>query len=173
MTTADVEAAIREFDDLGRDRFLRKYGFGEARGYFLVWQGREYDSKAVVGAAHALRHGERLLASEFNGGDAKVKRLLEELGFEVRVQRNPPWTRDEVVLACDLVRENSWRYLNEEDRSEGRRTVAGPQQLAASSARGSDNDIPQPGWRGAQDRRHRNTARGLPGHADQGRPARP
>jgi hypothetical protein len=40
-----------EFDSLGREEFLAKYGFGEARSYFLVRDGKAYDSKAVVGAA--------------------------------------------------------------------------------------------------------------------------
>ena len=31
-----VLEAIREFDRLGRDRFLNKYGFGRARSYLLV-----------------------------------------------------------------------------------------------------------------------------------------
>lgn len=115
VTAADVEAAVREFDEVGRDRFLEQHGYGEARSYFLLYEGREYDSKAIVGAAHALRHGERLDAGEFSGGEATIKRLLQELGFEVRVRRDPFWTRDEVILACDLVRDHGWKYLSERD----------------------------------------------------------
>lgn len=115
VTASDIQAAIQKFDALGRKPFLEEYGFREARAYFLIHDGREYDSKAIVGAAHALRHGERLDPGEFSGGEATVKLLLGELGFEVRVRRNPPWARDEVVLACDLVWENNWNYLSEED----------------------------------------------------------
>lgn len=115
VTITDIVGALDEFDAVGRDAFLAKYKFGEASAYFLVRDGHEYDSKAIVGAAHERRHGQPLLASEFSGGEATVKRLLEGLGFSVRVRRNPPWTRDEVILACDLVRDNGWRYLTDGD----------------------------------------------------------
>jgi predicted RNA-binding protein with PUA-like domain len=77
--------AIAEFDRLGRDVFLDKYGFGRAREYFLVVGGREYDSKAIAGAAHGYqfpRDG-ALDADAFSGGDATVRRKLAELGFSV------------------------------------------------------------------------------------------
>ena len=35
-----VASAIKEFDEIGRDRFLQKYGFGPARRYFLVEGGQ-------------------------------------------------------------------------------------------------------------------------------------
>ncbi|MEI2638735.1 MAG: hypothetical protein V9F03_07035 [Microthrixaceae bacterium] len=43
-----VLEAARESDQLGRDAFLSKYGFGPARRYLLRVDGREYDSKAIV-----------------------------------------------------------------------------------------------------------------------------
>ena len=46
-----VRRALHEFDDLGRDQFLAKYGFAKSRSYFLIADGRAYDSKAIVGAA--------------------------------------------------------------------------------------------------------------------------
>jgi hypothetical protein len=52
MTVADIKGrkevldAIAEFDRLGRDRFLEKYKFGPSRSYWLVRQGKQYDSKA-------------------------------------------------------------------------------------------------------------------------------
>jgi hypothetical protein len=57
VTREGVLAAMGEFDRLGRDAFLAKYGFGGARAYFLVHEGRRYDSKAIVGAAHGLAGG--------------------------------------------------------------------------------------------------------------------
>lgn len=47
-----VLRAIEEFDDLGREGFLSKYGFGTATGYFVSAGWKEYDSKAIAGAAH-------------------------------------------------------------------------------------------------------------------------
>lgn len=37
------------------------------------------------------------------------------LGFEVRKLAKTDWTRDEITLACELVMDNSWRYLTEEN----------------------------------------------------------
>jgi 5-methylcytosine-specific restriction enzyme A len=123
VTADDVTWALDEFDTLGRREFLAKYGFGEARSYFIRRDGKDYDSKAIVGAAHSRRHGVPLRASDFSGGEATVKRILEDLGFIVDVQpdrttsspRSRPWTYGEVVLACELVADNEWQYLRRTD----------------------------------------------------------
>ena len=44
--------AIEEFDQVGRNYFLKKYHFGHAKSYWLVYDGRKYDSKAIIGVAH-------------------------------------------------------------------------------------------------------------------------
>lgn len=83
-----VVNAIEEFDKIGREAFLEKYGFGPARRYFLEYHGTLYDSKAIVGVAHGYEfpsHG-ILHSKDFGGGYATVKRKLEELGFKVSVQ---------------------------------------------------------------------------------------
>ncbi|OHC75245.1 MAG: hypothetical protein A3G18_03165 [Rhodospirillales bacterium RIFCSPLOWO2_12_FULL_58_28] len=80
---SSIENAIAEFDKIGREAFLAKYGFREARFYFLKFNGRLYDSKAIVGAGMFHETGTQLLAGEFNGGKATVQRKLEELEFEV------------------------------------------------------------------------------------------
>jgi 5-methylcytosine-specific restriction protein A len=102
-----VERAIAEYDELGRQAFLDKYGFGEAQNYFLTVSGREYDSKAIVGAAHGFEHPTLgpLAAADFSGGEETVARKLRSLGFEVIGEsgnRNPTWAFDELVLALDL-----------------------------------------------------------------------
>jgi hypothetical protein len=80
-----VLSALREYDQLGADAFLAKYGFGPARGYFLLREGRRYDSKAIVGAAYGFQFPDRdpLGSDDFSGGDATVKPLLQRLGFRV------------------------------------------------------------------------------------------
>jgi len=82
---AALRAAIDEFDRIGRAPFLRKYGFGPAREYFLVAGGRRYDSKAIAGAAHGYQHPQEgpLTHDEFSGGEVTVRRRLEALGFTV------------------------------------------------------------------------------------------
>jgi len=80
-----VEQAIAEYDQLGRTAFLAKYGFREARSYFLVRDGKHYDSKAIVGAAFGFQHPERgpLAGRDFVGGQATVRQKLEGLGFTI------------------------------------------------------------------------------------------
>ena len=46
-----VQAALFEFDKIGRKAFLEKYGYGKADRYFLKAGDRYYDSKAIAGAA--------------------------------------------------------------------------------------------------------------------------
>jgi hypothetical protein len=81
LTATAVLAAVGEFDELGRDAFLKKYGFGKSRGYFLQHQSKPYDSKAIAGAAHGkLGEGfEALAPADFSGGDKTVAKRLREL----------------------------------------------------------------------------------------------
>lgn len=51
-----VLKAMEEFDALGREVFLKRYGFGIAHRYFLVHGGKKYDSKAIVGVAHGFEN---------------------------------------------------------------------------------------------------------------------
>ena len=49
LTAADaVLRALDEFDEIGRDQFLSKYGFGTARSYFLVRDGRAYEQLVMA-----------------------------------------------------------------------------------------------------------------------------
>src|SRR5262245_34889665 len=85
---AAVKAAMDEFDRLGRDEFLRKYGFGPSRAYFVRRDDRYYDSKAIVGAAHGFQYPEKgqLRSEDFSGGENTVAALLGRLGFSVEVR---------------------------------------------------------------------------------------
>ncbi|GAA0946912.1 HNH endonuclease signature motif containing protein [Actinocorallia libanotica] len=84
LTAAAVHSALLEFDDLGREAFLAKYGFHRARKFFVRHEGREYDSKAIAGAAHGYLPGTApLRASEFSGGESHVVGVLRALGFTV------------------------------------------------------------------------------------------
>jgi 5-methylcytosine-specific restriction protein A len=86
ITRAAVLEVIDEYDRLGQDEFLAKYGFDRARSYLLIHNGKAYDSKAIVGVAHGFLPGERALAArDFSGGEATVGRLLRQLGFTVQV----------------------------------------------------------------------------------------
>jgi hypothetical protein len=69
LTSKDVvRQAIDEYDSLGREIFLTKYGYKKSRKYYLHFNGREYDSKAILCAAYGVQHGAPLSASDFSGG---------------------------------------------------------------------------------------------------------
>jgi hypothetical protein len=80
-----VEAALDEFDQLGREEFLAKYGFGRGRRYFVRRNGEYYDSKAIAGAAYGFQFPDRgaLRNDQFQGGEHGAKARLESLGFDV------------------------------------------------------------------------------------------
>lgn len=105
LTSAAVHEAISEYDQLGREVFLHAYGFGTAKDYMLLVDGKEYDSKAIVAVAHKYLAGDGrpLRHDELSGGVADAVRRLRDLNFEV-VQRSAriDWTWDEHVLALDL-----------------------------------------------------------------------
>ena len=85
-----VNEAMDEFDRIGREEFLRKYGFGPSRTYVVYRGGKSYDSKAIVGAAHGFQHPQKgpLHAADFSGGEKTVSALLQRLGFLVEAERN-------------------------------------------------------------------------------------
>jgi hypothetical protein len=94
---AAVLKAIEEYDRLGQDAFLVRYGFGRARNYVLREAGKDYDSKAIVGAAFGYQFPERgpLRFDDFHGGEKTVQRRLKDLGFHV-IRLAEAWSREEV-----------------------------------------------------------------------------
>jgi hypothetical protein len=99
-----VDQAIEEFDQLGREAFLEKYGFGRAQRYFLDRNSRLYDSKAIVGAAYGFQHPDRgpLPSSAFSGGEASVRAALDRLGFTVIEQGSGQLSR-QFEDVCELL----------------------------------------------------------------------
>lgn len=79
-----VEAAMDEYDRVGRDAFLQKHNFGPALRYFVTRNGNCYDSKAIYGAAHEIQYPEdgKVSSADFSGGEKSVQAPLEALGFE-------------------------------------------------------------------------------------------
>ncbi|OEJ52009.1 HNH endonuclease [Streptomyces agglomeratus] len=115
ITRESVLKAVAEHDELGREAFLSRYGFSEARSYVLVHQGRDYDSKAIAGVAHKWEQGRALAPGEFSGGKDHAAAWLKRVGFQIKAVKNPDWARDEVILACHLVMANSWKGLDAQD----------------------------------------------------------
>lgn len=104
VTVEGVQRAMAEFDELGRDEFLSRYGFRKARSYFLVRDGQRYDSKAIVGAAHGYDRPEEgpLRAQTFSGGENTVRKHLRNLGFVVEQSDDSSWTDEARILVLNL-----------------------------------------------------------------------
>ena len=70
---------------LGREAFLKKYGFGPARHVLLEHGTQRYDSKAIAGVAYGNQFPDRgpLKSGEFSGGEETVGQVLKQLGFKV------------------------------------------------------------------------------------------
>lgn len=84
-----VEDAIAECEALTRDVFLKKYRYKRSRLYPLEYDGKTYDSKAIVGVAFGKQHGTPLKSGEFSGGVATVVRLLRNLQFFIQDTPHP------------------------------------------------------------------------------------
>lgn len=109
LTVAAVHSAVEEFDQLGREAFLRRYGFGTAKDYMLLVDGKEYDSKAIVAVAHRFLPGDSrpLSHDELSGGVSDAVKKLNDLNFQVvRRSERVDWTWDEHVLALELYLSN-------------------------------------------------------------------
>lgn len=79
LTRDDVLAAIEECNSMGQDEFLAATGFRPSLRFFLLYRGKRYPSKAIVGRALGLT------AKEFSGGQATVGKRLGALGFKMEV----------------------------------------------------------------------------------------
>ncbi|MFI0937494.1 HNH endonuclease [Streptomyces sp. NPDC021020] len=111
----DILKTLQEYDELGGSAFLDLYGFKDARDYLLLHDGKEYASKAVAGVAHKHQHGRPLTYDEFSGGVGHAVDWLKREGFTIGASRSPKWTRDELILVCDVVARNDWRWLDSDD----------------------------------------------------------
>jgi hypothetical protein len=84
VTDADVVRSIEEYDRLGSEQFFSKHGFAPTTTYDLIWEGRSYPPKAILGVAHELATGQRLASGDFEGGKSGAVKVLTRLGFTVR-----------------------------------------------------------------------------------------
>lgn len=105
LTSEAVDKAIAEFDAMGRKAFLDFYGFKGAKDYYLVINGKNYDSKAIVAVAHKFLPGDGkpLRHDELSGGVSDAAGKLRALGLEVTTPgENADWSWDEHVLALEV-----------------------------------------------------------------------
>ncbi|MCW2837959.1 MAG: hypothetical protein JWQ15_2073 [Marmoricola sp.] len=78
-----VLLALEEFDRIGADEFLSRYGFDRQGEFELVHDSSTYDSMAVLGVAHLRATGELAPAEDFAGGAQGAAAVLVGLGFAV------------------------------------------------------------------------------------------
>jgi len=87
-----------------------RHDFADSRGYDLLYEGKRYPPKAVVGVAAELITGQQLGPYDFKGGvSSKCFRVLEQNGFEIVIKlqqkenkKQNIWTKEElegIVLA--------------------------------------------------------------------------
>ena len=123
---AAVNAAMDEFDRIGRDNFLRKYDFGPSRAYYVRRDGKYYDSKAIVGAAHGYQYPQQgqLHADDFSGGENTVRAKLEALGFSVEVRGSvepPTITSHDIELIRQSRSRDRYTDFSDEERAAHKR----------------------------------------------------
>lgn len=77
-----IARAVAEFDRLGREVFLARYGYRKASRFMLKVGRRLYDSKAIIGcAAQWSGLGRPLRASEFSGGASRLAGVYARAGL--------------------------------------------------------------------------------------------
>ena len=65
-----IRLAIQECDRLGREQFLRHYGFAPAQEYLLRYKGKTYDSKAIGFVTHGVENPSLGVLRNVSGGRA-------------------------------------------------------------------------------------------------------
>lgn len=97
---AAVQAALDEFLQLGRTKFLARYGYGKSRDFLVrdPKSGADCDSKAIAGVAYGKQFPDQgpLSADSFSGGEATVVPALTRLGFSI-IRIGEDWSEDEVA----------------------------------------------------------------------------
>ena len=87
VTDIEVVRALKEYDQLGPERFFAEHGFAPTTTYDLVWNERVYPPKAILGTAYEFATGERLASGDFEGGRSGAVKTLGKLGFTVQARR--------------------------------------------------------------------------------------
>jgi hypothetical protein len=87
VNRADVLRALKEYDQLGPERFFSQRGFAATTTYDLVWEERRYPPKAILGAAYEIATGERLASGDFEGGKTGAVKVLGQIGFTVQARK--------------------------------------------------------------------------------------
>lgn len=77
VTRKAILLAMIEYNEMGREAFLSKYGYKRANRFYIVKGRRRFDSKAIIGVAAGLR------CNEFSGGAATIGPVCKRTGFKL------------------------------------------------------------------------------------------
>ena len=97
-----VLLALEEFDRIGSDEFLSRYGFVRNGDYELVHNSSSYDSLAVLGVAHLRATGELAPTEDIAGGPESAAAVLRGLGFAVDGDETEPELDDDTRDVADV-----------------------------------------------------------------------
>jgi hypothetical protein len=89
VTRDDVLHAMREYDQLGPERFFAEHGFARTTTYELVQAKHRYPPKAILGTAYEFATGQRLASGDFEGGKTGAVKVLGQLGFDIQPIHRP------------------------------------------------------------------------------------
>lgn len=102
LTREAVNAAIAEFDEVGRDAFLGRYGFGRSTRFRIGHEGRWYDSKAFAGVACTRSRWGQAVLHRYDRVLAVARaawRALRAPRFRRSVAVAEPWLSAEEIAA--------------------------------------------------------------------------
>jgi putative restriction endonuclease len=85
VTREHIEAALSEWNEIGREQFLERHGVNAAQKFIISYEGHTYDAKAILMRAIRFLPGfEDLQVGAFDGNIDTVAKPLRKLGFIVR-----------------------------------------------------------------------------------------
>ena len=93
LTRAAILATLEEYDGLGRNGFLKRYGYATARTRWIRHRDRRYDMKPIWRAAFGHMDGGHALTPDDEGyltNSDTVQPHLEKLGFTIETRDPEP-----------------------------------------------------------------------------------
>lgn len=109
VTREGVESACKEFDRVGRDAMLAKYGGRPSSKLYIEHKGKYYDQRLILRAAHALQFSKLLpikRGAKENFTTYQIRRHLTDLGFNVvrrfQAENLPPLLVDKITKRLGL-----------------------------------------------------------------------
>ena len=100
----DIQPIIDEWENLGREEFLRVHSLNGAFKYLLAWGDGAYDAKAVAVQAIRVKHSEmaHLRSNAFEGDAKTIAEPLRTAGWDILDKRDLERVNEEQVHDKEL-----------------------------------------------------------------------